>query len=265
MPEIIDLSGKQFGRWTVISLAPRTDKKDIKWVCKCSCGTVREVLSGSLRRGISTSCGCYQKEIRSTKPPRKTPTYNSWDNMIGRCYRPSQPDYKSYGGRGIIVDPRWRSSFDNFFYDMGPRPEGTTLDRIDVDGNYEPSNCRWTSNKEQQNNKRNSIRIPYNGEMLTVEEFSNKTGIPEYIIRNRIFKGVPLESISLIVNETRQKRRQEGSREKDRAIAREKKQSVKASIILAYNSNPGRTLASIAKEFNVSAGTVRNYLQAANA
>ena len=245
MPKLTDLSGKQFGRWTVVSLAPRTNEIDIKWVCKCSCGTTKEVSAGSLRKGTSTSCGCYRKEIKSTNPLRKTPTYNSWDNMIGRCYRPSQPDYDSYGGRGIEVCSRWRESFNNFVTDMGVRPDGTSIDRKNVDGNYEPGNCQWSTNKEQQNNKRNSIRVPYNNELLTIEEVSNITGIPQTTIRNRISKGISSDRWLDNTNEIQK--------------------NIRNSIVLAYKTNPDRTLVSLAKEFNVSTVTVRTYLKAANA
>ena len=121
--------------------------------------------------------------------------------MIGRCYRSSQPDYENYGGRGITVCQRWRDSFQNFLTDMGERPAGLTLDRKNVNGNYEPGNCVWSSNKTQQNNKRLSLRIPFNGELLTFEQYSKRTGIPVYTLRNRRNAGVPLNMIHLTPKE----------------------------------------------------------------
>lgn len=131
------------------------------WLCECECGNRKEVLLVSLKKGTTKSCGCSTIELRSkaltkhghNKVGGRSKTYISWDNMIGRCTRPSQLRYPHYGGRGITFDPRWRN-FQNFLEDMGERPEGKTLDRIDVDGNYCKENCRWATVKEQNNNTR---------------------------------------------------------------------------------------------------------------
>lgn len=130
------------------------------WLCRCECGNEKEILLISLKTGNTKSCGCSTQELRTkgntkhghNQTGKRSPTYISWDNMIGRCNRPSQPSFKHYGGRGITYDVRWKS-FANFLEDMGERPKGKTLDRIDVDGNYCKENCRWATNKEQNNNK----------------------------------------------------------------------------------------------------------------
>ncbi len=130
------------------------------WLCRCECGNEKEILLISLKTGNTKSCGCSTQELRTkgitkhghNQTGKRSPTYISWDNMIGRCNRPSQLRYKHYGGRGITYDVRWKS-FANFLEDMGERPKGKTLDRIDVDGNYCKENCRWATNKEQNNNK----------------------------------------------------------------------------------------------------------------
>ena len=109
---------------------------------------------------------------------RNTPEYDAWNNMKGRCYRSSQKCYKNYGGRGIEVCDRWRDSFMNFYADMGPRPSSThMLDRIDNNGNYCPENCRWTTRKEQNDNRRTTVWIVYKGERKTLTEWSSLLGI----------------------------------------------------------------------------------------
>lgn len=198
MPKIIDLTNQVFGRWTVVNLI-NDDSKDKKWNCICSCGSSGIISGGSLRSGRSKSCGCLMVELQ-TVPGRvingkSSPTYNSWSNMIGRCTRPSQPDYESYGGRGISVCDEWKESFTKFREDMGDRPEGKTIDRIEVNGNYEPGNCQWSTNIEQQNNKTTSVKVPYNGEMLTIKELSLKTNISEGALWSRKQNGVPLEQL----------------------------------------------------------------------
>jgi hypothetical protein len=130
------------------------------WLCQCECGNTVVVNGNALRRGNTRSCGCLQKDEaslrRRTHGMKGTPTYRSWVAMKNRCTNPRQDNYGRYGARGIAVCDRWlgEGGFDAFLYDMGERPEGTTLDRIDPDGNYEPANCRWATAEEQERNKR---------------------------------------------------------------------------------------------------------------
>lgn len=158
-----NLKGKKFGRWTVLEFYGYV-KNYSKWTCECECGTIKSVYSTHLKSGASTSCGCYQKEIvKETNKYRtivskkctatKHPSYGSWRSMISRCNNPNNWDYYNYGGRGIIVCDRWLN-FDNFVEDMGPKPEGFSIDRINPNGNYEKSNCRWASPIDQTNNRR---------------------------------------------------------------------------------------------------------------
>ena len=130
-----------------------------RWLCKCDCGGFSYVKSYALRIGRVKSCGCLKREVDKSRNiihgGSGTSFYARWQNMINRCHNPNRKDFKYYGARGIVVCKRWRLSFKNFIKDMGYPPfEGATIDRINVDGNYEPNNCRWATMKEQSKNKR---------------------------------------------------------------------------------------------------------------
>ena len=165
----IDLTGQKFGRLTVIAYDGLINKK-ARWQCKCECGKFLTITSEQLRNGESRSCGCLQKEIArknhtthgmaaDSKTKRCKRLYNCWAQMIQRCTNPNKQRWKHYGGRGIRVCKEWREfiPFMNWALANGYRDD-LTIDRIDVNGNYEPSNCRWATWKEQAKNKQNSRR-----------------------------------------------------------------------------------------------------------
>jgi hypothetical protein len=163
MPAPIDITGRRYGRLVVVGLyATATPTcRQRKWLCRCDCGTNAIVSISSLINGHVQSCGCLYRETRPWKHGHShsrvdrwgTRTYHSWASMITRCMRPTHESFRWYGGRGIKVCYRWWT-FVNFLADMGERPPGKTLDRIDNDGNYEPGNCRWATPKEQNANQR---------------------------------------------------------------------------------------------------------------
>lgn len=163
MPKKIDLTNLRFGRWFVKAKADSVNTQ-VRWLCVCDCGKERLVYGSFLRKGISTSCGCYRAEqVKKAKTKHghakqhdRDRTYRSWESMIRRASSKKYKGYKDYAGRGITVNPRWLQ-YENFLADMGPRPEHTSLDRIDVNGNYEPQNCRWADAVTQRANRRDSL------------------------------------------------------------------------------------------------------------
>lgn len=202
MGHMIERSGKRYGRLVAVEPVGRSVHRDVMWRCTCDCGNSVEVRSGSLTSGNSTSCGCKQREHAATlggahpthghsRRGSLSPEYRAWRAMKSRCYWPPFIEFQNYGGRGIVVCDRWRESFETFLADIGPRPgKGWSLDRIDVNGNYEPSNCRWATAKEQASNTRVNRNVQIGGETMTVTEASRRLQIvPRGTTASRISEG----------------------------------------------------------------------------
>ena len=176
MGRLIDLTGRTFGRWTVLGLRPiRSRSGEALWDCRCIDGVVRSVPGSCLRNGTSVSCGCFRKESRTTHGHggngNFTAAYQSWKSMLQRCFNSNNRAYCHYGERGITVCERWLV-FENFYADMRDPPDGLSIDRINNDGDYEPGNCKWSTRAEQVRNRRPLKRKPRRSKLEDLQAFA---------------------------------------------------------------------------------------------
>jgi hypothetical protein len=179
----LNITGMKFGRLTALSpnghdVSP--SRKHILWACICDCGKTVDVRLNALRSGVAKSCGCIKKEGNSNRKHgmTKTPEYMTWARIKARCTNPKNQDFLDYGGRGIKMCESWLNSFENFFKDMGERPDGMrSIDRIDVNGDYCKENCRWATDYTQSRNKRNNRNLEFNGLEMCITDWSRHLGI----------------------------------------------------------------------------------------
>lgn len=195
-----NLAGRTFNRLTVEGFAGRDCRGNYIWSCRCECGTETLVSAHYLKNGGIKSCGCLVNDVCGTATRThglsKTRLYGLWCNAVRRCTLPTHRDYENYGGRGIKMCDRWRQSFEAFLQDMGQRPSPRhELDRIDNDGDYEPGNVRWATRKEQCRNTRHNRFVEYNGERLTIAEWSERTGISARTIQKRLHRGCTMDRV----------------------------------------------------------------------
>ena len=191
MGVIKDLTGKKFGRLLVISIHGRTKANSVTWLCECDCGNETIVVGQNLTSKNTISCGCvFNEKVKTMNKKhgkRQTKVYKIWHSMKARCTNKNNIGYADYGGRGIKI--LWKS-FEDFNDDMADSyKEGLTIERINVDGNYEPSNCKWATVKEQSNNKRNSRKVTINGLTDTVTNLCREYNISDRTVYSRIYSG----------------------------------------------------------------------------
>lgn len=195
MPGIIDLVNRRFGLLSVVKQNGKSSTNQIMWDCICDCGQCKNIRGSDLRSGKTHSCGCLIRKAlieRSTihghcKRGQKSKPHRIWEHMIQRCGNPNDTNYPYYGGRGIIVCGRWLESFENFLKDMGEPPTiKHTLERVDNNRNYCPSNCCWATRKDQARNKRNNHLITHKGKTQCLEAWANEFGIESSLLRYRL-------------------------------------------------------------------------------
>ena len=183
----VDHTGSVFNRLTVLSRAPNRGRR-IAWNCQCSCGNAHVVLAENITDNTTKSCGCLRDEwippSRRTHGLVGTPTYYIWAAMWRRCRDPNASGFADYGGRGIKVCDRWKSP-ENFLADMGARPTGLTIERLNTNGDYEPSNCTWATYTVQNRNRRSNVIVSLNGAMMCVAEVLERLGLPWHEYMNR--------------------------------------------------------------------------------
>jgi hypothetical protein len=200
---VMDIAGRRFGRITVISLSHIN--KNSYWHCKCDCGNEFIAIGNNMIRGKQVSCGCFKKELtgelRRTHGETKTRFYQIWAKMKSRTLNKNDGRYGDYGGRGISIHEKW-VDYQNFKSDMYASylkhinefgEYNTTIDRVDNDGNYCKDNCKWATYKEQNANRRNTVKLDYHGVIYSITEASRKFNINPSTLKDRLRNGMDLE------------------------------------------------------------------------
>lgn len=202
-----DITGVRFTRLVALHITRKTEHSGNMWLCRCDCGTVKEVVYGKLLSSNTKSCGCLKKKISLESglalvemhrlereerkrldpltPEQRRTTYNTWRGMKERCHNPNNNHWHIYGTKGITVCEKWQQ-FSGFLEDMGPRPKGMSLDRIDGNGNYEPGNCRWATPSQQSRNTERNIWLEWQGRRQTFKDWATELGLYERGLAYRI-------------------------------------------------------------------------------
>lgn len=202
MRKVIDLTGRKYGRLTVIKHIGKDKYNNAIWECKCSCGNIINTRGSTLRNGKIKSCGCLHKEMTKqlaknniTHNMSNTRLYRTWQSMKSRCYYKQNNRYKYYGANGVKVCDKWLNDFQTF-HDWAIKNgynDNLTIDRMDVNGNYEPNNCRWVTNEEQQRNKRNNKTYTIDGETRCLSEWCEKLNLNYNTVQTRLHRNWSIE------------------------------------------------------------------------
>lgn len=197
-PPRFDIRNRRFGRLRVLGAVSK-GRGGYRWRCRCRCGKLVVVLRNSLSSGNTRSCGCLMSEAVVAAHTthglcRRHPLYGVWVQMRQRCNNPNSDSWRKYGGRGIRVCRRW-DDFAAFARDVGARPKGASLDRVDNDGNYTPGNTRWATPIEQAANTRRANKVTYAGKMLTLAAWATRTGLRHATLLRRLTAGWPVEAM----------------------------------------------------------------------
>ena len=216
--KITSLIGVKTGDVTVVDFFGRGTGGEPRWLCLCSCGKKWDVSASSIRRGRLRSCGCRKLEFMSAASKKHGQSYGKnenggpateykiWQGIKSRCFNPKCTQYKNYGARGITMCESWRTSFEQFLKDVGKRPSGTCIDRINNNGNYEPGNVRWVTQRQQMNNTRLSVRVEFDGVSKTLAEWAREKGLDYRTFYSRLRHGWSVER-AITEPATRKKKR----------------------------------------------------------
>lgn len=208
-PRSPNLTGLIFGRLRVLHRNdPPARHGHPLWVCECACGRVKPISGIYLRRGISQSCGCGRGQHSVThgasRVGKTTPEYRCWTAMLSRCTNEKDDAYPAYGGAGITVCPEWRRGFVVFLRDMGPRPPGTPLDRIDGTKGYSPANCRWATREEQSTNRITTVWIEHDNKRMSIAQWARELGINPGTISYRVKRGMKTSDVLSVAKHSTQ-------------------------------------------------------------
>lgn len=197
---LIDLTGQRFKRLLVLSRAENNLRGYSRWFCRCDCGTEKIIDASKLRGGTTVSCGCHRKEaIRHSRITHRgcgTSIHNVWRSMKQRCLDKDSQAYDYYGGRGITICDRWLS-FEAFREDLGEKPAGMSLDRIDNNGPYSPENCRWASAAQQARNRKSNINVVIDNRTMCLSDWCNQRNLNYYKMK-RLRKEISLQLFGLV-------------------------------------------------------------------
>lgn len=205
MGKSIDLASQKFGKLQVLCVDTNPSNKTKRWICRCDCGNITTAKTNELTSGHKTSCGCKkQNYFKKVHGQSGTRLHHIWKSIKMRCNNPDEPSYQHYGKRGITVCEEWENNFSTF-YNWAIKngySDTLTIDRIDVNGNYEPGNCRWATIAEQSINKTNTVYIELNGILKPMKEWCNIYNVPYYLVQQRYKKitknNIPCDDLSIL-------------------------------------------------------------------